>query len=198
MGPRRTQSATAMRRKGREGWLQRYPFRTTILLHAPTFCRMLCSLSVFFRIFAIVTTRNSKLLTATSATANQLPSPAKTRLTFASRLRLISRETPALQQLSYAEKTTKSFSSTRESAVQMKWVSCITTSSAQRFESSPSKRAHLLGSLSPLIFTLARFKVILTHSPYSLSTTASKSIGLRMPMACLREPVPSSVVTRPS
>ena len=115
-----------------------------------------------------------------------------------SRLRPTSKETPALQRLTYAEKTTKSFSSTRESAVQMKWVSCIVTTIAQRFDSSPNKRAHLLGSLSLFIFTLARFRVILTHSPYSPSTTASKSFGVRKPMACLREPVPSSVITQPS
>ena len=62
----------------------------------------------------IVAIQNSKVFTATSATTSRPPSPAKTRLTVASRLRPTSRETPAPQRLPNAEKTTKSPSSTRQ------------------------------------------------------------------------------------
>ena len=48
------------------------------------------------------------------------PSPAKTALISASRVRPTSKETPTLVRLPYAEKTLKSFSSTRQSEAQMK------------------------------------------------------------------------------
>ena len=95
-----------------------------------------------------------KLFTATSTTTSRPPSPAKTTSTSASRLRPTSKETPALVPLPYAEKTLKSLSSTRQSAPQVKWVSCTAATSTPRFLSSPSKRAHLLESLNPLTFKL--------------------------------------------
>ena len=95
------------------------------------------------------------------------PSPAITTFTSASRLRPNSKETPAPLRLLYAEKMIKSFSSTRQSTSQMKWVSCTAATFTLRFESSPSKREHLLGSLSLLAFNVARFRDIkptyLTH-----------------------------------
>ena len=71
-----------------------------------------------------MTTCNSKLLTITSATTSRPLSSAKTRLTMTLRLRPTNKETPTLQWLPNAEKSTKSLSSTQESFAQGKWVSC--------------------------------------------------------------------------
>ena len=95
------------------------------------------------------------------------PLSAKTRLTSALRLHPTSKKSPTQLRLPYAERTTKSSSSTRKSAGQVKWVSCTAGRSTPSFESSPSKCEHLLGSLSPLTFKVARFRDIkptyLTH-----------------------------------
>ena len=101
-----------------------------------------------------------KLLTATSATTNLPPSPAKTRLTIALRLRSTIREILALQRLPNAEKAPKFSLSTWQSSSQVKCVCCTVATSTQRFESSPNKQAHFLGSLSPLEFKVARFRDI--------------------------------------
>ena len=54
------------------------------------------------------------------------------------------------------------------------------------FESSPSRCTHLLGSLSPFAFKVARFRAI---NPLTLLLTMDrKSLGVRMLMACHREP----------
>ena len=118
-----------------------------------------------------------KLFTATSATTNRLPSPAKATSTSASRLRPTSKETPALVRLPYAEKTLKSLSSARQSALQVKWVSCTAATSTPRFLSSASKRVHLLESLSPLTFKLARFKAINPTYPTQCRLRAGNSSG---------------------
>ena len=101
---------------------------------------------------------------------NQLPSPrssAKTIFTSALWLYPTSKETPMLLWLLYAERMTKSFSSIRQSVVQVKCVSWTEATCTLRFESSLSRCAHLLGSLSPLAFKVARFRAIkptyLTH-----------------------------------
>ena len=64
---------------------------------------------------------------------------------------------------------------------QMKWVSCTAVTSILRVLSSASKRAHLLESLSPLTFNVARFKSIrptyLTH--YRLRTGHPPEWGCR-------------------
>ena len=57
-----------------------------------------------------------------------------------------------MQWLPNAEKTKKSSSSTRQSSAQVKWFSCTAATLTQKFENSPSKYAHLFGSLSPLVF----------------------------------------------
>ena len=58
----------------------------------------------------------------------------------------------------YAEKTLKSLSSNRQSAPQVKWVSCTAATSNPRFLSSSSKRVYLLESLSPLTFKVANLE----------------------------------------
>ena len=108
---------------------------------------------------ANATTRNSKFLTATSATTNRPSSPANTRLTIALRLRPTTRETPVLQPMPNAEKTSKSCLSTWQSSSQVKWAT-----STPRFKSSPSKHMHLLGSRSPLTFKVTKF-TDQTHLP---------------------------------
>ena len=62
-----------------------------------------------------------------------------------------------------AERTMKSSASNRAPAEQMNGVYCTAATYTLRFWSSPSKRTHLLGFLSPLTFKLARFKGILTN-----------------------------------
>ena len=101
--------------------------------------------------------------TTTSATASQPPLSVKTRLTSVLRLCPTSKETPPLQGLLNVEKMTKLFSSTWQSAVQVKWITAA--ASTQRFESLRSRCIHLLGSLSPFTFKLARFRAILNHFP---------------------------------
>ena len=66
------------------------------------------------------------------------------------------------------------------------------------FESSPSKRAHFLGSLSPFMLKLATFRVILSHLLILRATIVRKFSRVRMPTAFLRDPEPSSVETQPS
>ena len=107
-----------------------------------------------------MTTRNSKLLTAILARTCRPPSFARTRFTSTVRMRPISKEIPTLLLLLYAERNVNASSCVWQSAAQVKWVSCTAATFTPRFESSPSKREHLLGSLSTLIFKVARFRVI--------------------------------------
>ena len=139
------------------------------------------------------TIRNSKLLTATSATTSRPLSSAKTRLTITLRLHPTNRESQTLQRLSNTERTTKSSSSTRQSFVQVKWVSCTAATSILRFESSPSKLSHLLGSFGLLMFKLATFRIILTHLPIQCRRWS----GNPREWGLFQDPVPSSVVTWP-
>ena len=105
-------------------------------------------------------TRNSKLLTATSATTNRLSSSARTR--FTSVLRLRTKRLQHCCSCRVLKGRHKSSSSTWQSAAQVEWVSCAAVTFTLRFESSPIKRAHLLGSFNSLAFNVARFRAIKT------------------------------------
>ena len=80
----------------------------------------------------------------------------------------------------------------------MKWVSCTAATSTLRFERSPSKQARLLGSLSPLVFNMARFRAIKPTYFTHWRLRHGNPLRVRTLTACLRDSVPSSDVTQPS
>ena len=104
---------------------------------------------------------------ATSATTSRPPSSARTRFTLALRLRLINKKTPnaATAVECWKDDIVITQHPTVRSASEVSLLHCSNNHTEVR--ESPSKRAHLLGSLSPLVFKVARFRAIkstyLTH-----------------------------------
>ena len=120
-----------MSRKRREGWLQRCPL---------SYDQARCIHPPFAECYAI-----QAFSIASDFDPKQMPK-VQNQIT--------------MRKVCIVIQSLVSLSSTRQSAPQVKWVSCTAATSTPRVFSSPSKRVHLPGSLNPLTFKVARFRVI--------------------------------------